>query len=93
MNPNPLPEAPSDGTHIDITDEAGLRHWAQRLGTDPERLRAALAAVGNDMQQLRAFLSGAAVSPEAAGLLPDDNPHDANGPAGLPHYDIHKEAS
>ncbi|WP_157991566.1 DUF3606 domain-containing protein [Caldimonas tepidiphila] len=88
MSENELPD--DARIDVDIDDEPALGRWAQRLGTDPARLRAALAAVGPEVRRLRDFLAGA---PQSSALLPDGDPHDANGPAGPPHYDIHKEAS
>lgn len=89
---DPLADVP-EGARIDPEQPAQLRHWAARLGTDVERLRAAVSAVGPEIHRLREHLAGQPAGAPGQPLLPEEEERDAGGDAALPHYDIHKEAS
>lgn len=56
-DPTPSPDAP-DRDRIDVHQEQALRHWARKLDTTPEQIRAAVAAVGDRADQVELHLKG-----------------------------------
>jgi hypothetical protein len=56
--------AQHDHERVQADNEADLAHWAQRLHTTPDRLRAAVVDVGDGVGALRRHLDG------DAGALP-----------------------
>ena len=49
-------------TRIDLPDDKALREWAQRLAVSPEKLREAVARVGNWSDDLQFELNRMVVS-------------------------------
>lgn len=44
---------------ISLTEDYEVRDWCQSLNTTPEKLRAAVAAVGNSADKVREYLAKA----------------------------------
>jgi Protein of unknown function (DUF3606) len=53
----PEPHYSSYPERINIDDEAILARWSQRFTCSPERLKEAVAAVGDDPRAVEAFLA------------------------------------
>ncbi len=43
-------------SRIDVNEERECRYWAERLGVYPGELRAAVGAVGNDLDDLWRYI-------------------------------------
>ena len=54
-----------DGERIDIGDEAGLERWSRRLCARPDILKAAVAAVGPKVHDVKGYLFVALVKDHA----------------------------
>ena len=53
-----------DCVRIDVSRDVEVRDWSRSFGVTPERLKAAVAAVGDKADEVRRHLSGAS-APEA----------------------------
>ena len=47
MADDPTKKRPQDGTKVNINQQNEVQYWAQKFGVTPERLREAVAKVGN----------------------------------------------
>lgn len=43
---------------ISLTEEYEVRYWCKSLGTTPDKLKAAVKAVGNSADKVREYLKG-----------------------------------
>lgn len=48
-----------DCVRIDVSRDGEVRDWSRSFGVSPERLKAAVAAVGDKADEVRRHLSGA----------------------------------
>ena len=48
-----------DRFHIDLSDEAVLRHWVKKTGKSKEEIEAAIKKVGNNAESVERELEGA----------------------------------
>jgi hypothetical protein len=57
MSDNKSQTGGQDRARIDVNQDYELRDWAKSLNTTPERLKEAVAAVGDRAEKVREFLS------------------------------------
>jgi len=53
-------KGPQDRTRVNVTEEWELRYWTKELSTTPEKLKAAVKAVGPNTQDIRKHLRASA---------------------------------
>lgn len=58
MSDDPNQRGAQDRSRISLEQEHELRYWSQRFGVDEQRLREAVAAVGNSAEAVERHLRG-----------------------------------
>ena len=56
MSGEPAQNDPRDVARVDLSDPAAMRYWTRELGAAEDVLREAVNAVGDGVEQVRAYL-------------------------------------